>query len=279
MNLTKVFKLLLMISLFSVSSIIATIGPRGFSNASLAQPKSSVIWPLVYVYPETISAEVGKTFNVSVVVCNLRDETIENPQLPGTISPLGNLYGFDIQLSWDPTVLRYVNHIVTIPWNAYKTPIPPSPYAGLLHEPAFAVNNIVDENDAISGALAGTLGFWVYASMLPAPPFNGNGTVCILTFEVSHHGDSDLEFVWVDLVDDRGLPILFDKKDGHFVSAGAQREHDVCVAKLDAGWGASFKLPVIEGENTTVRIAAVNNGLYDEETNVTLYCNLSLIHI
>lgn len=87
-----------------------------------------------------------------------------------------DLYGFDIQISWDTTYLSYLNHNVTVPREDHVWQCTPSPYAGILHKPASeSMNNV---NPA-----AGT--YWVaFTSLAPALSFNNSGTVFTMAFMV-----------------------------------------------------------------------------------------------
>ena len=161
-------------------------------------------YPLVYVCPELVTANVGDYFTVSVVVYNLTDAYAPDPDNPLTTVPLGNLYGFDIQFSWDPTIIQYVNHTVTVTVEDYPDPVPPSPYPGVLHEPIIEVENLVNETGNIPGAVDPRVRAWfAYASMSPAEPYpiSGNGTLFTMTFKVLKKGESPLEIVDCTLAD------------------------------------------------------------------------------
>ena len=71
---------------------------------------------------------MGTTFNVSVRIFNLTNQfystgTVWSPgedlgpysQFGPYNYSLGNMYGFNIQLRWDPTVLTYVRRLVHTP--------------------------------------------------------------------------------------------------------------------------------------------------------------------
>ncbi|MEM3578288.1 MAG: PKD domain-containing protein [Candidatus Bathyarchaeia archaeon] len=93
----------------------------------------------------------GTQFNVTVKIYNVI-----------------NLYGFDLKFRWNTTFLHYVSHFVHIPKDSYLD--------GVLWNPILPLEDIVDTD-------AGT--YWLaYASMAPAPSFNGTGTVFTMTFEV-----------------------------------------------------------------------------------------------
>jgi len=165
-------------------------------------------YPLVYVYPESIRVEVGQNFTISVVVYNLTNTDVQDPENPTQWIPLGNLYGFDIQFSWDPTIIRYINHTVTAPFRNYPNPVPPSPYPGILNEPYMEFKNLVNETGNIPGAADPRVRAWfVYASFTPAEAFNGNGTIFTMTFQAIKKGSSVLEIVDCTLSDINGEPI------------------------------------------------------------------------
>ena len=190
----------------------AVLTNSGVSANSTELPSQ---YPLVYVYPELVTAEVGENITVSVVVYNLTDSLATDPDNPQSKVPLGNLYGFDIQFSWDPTVIKYVNHTVTTPVEKYPSPVPPSPYAGILHgfgapsnESIYEFKNVVNETGNIPGAADPRVRAWfAYSTQLPATPFNGNGTIFTMTFQVLKQGESPLEIVYCILSDNSGKPI------------------------------------------------------------------------
>jgi len=187
-------------------------------------------WPSVYLcngtaysYNETFTGEVGDTITVALVVSNLTDNTVPDPENPTITYPLGNLNGFDVQLSWDPTVLKYMDHTVTVPVEDYPDPVPPSPYAGILHEEAFEIINVIDEDGNIPMSEPGTMAWFSYATMPGAAVFNGNGTLFTMTFNVTKPGSSPLELTNVDLSGE-GATIWIIKRhtfDGLFRTADA----------------------------------------------------------
>ncbi len=178
-------------------------------------------WPSVYVYPETVVADVGDLVNVSIVVFNLTDAKVPDPDNPILQRSLGNLYGFDIQLAWNSTILRYVSHTVTVPLESFPNPIPPSPYPGILHNPIFELVNQIDETASIPGSEPGTMAWVAYAAFPPAAVSNGNGTFLTMTFEVMQNGSSPVRFTGVALSDKDGNPLLFHRFDGEFRTTGA----------------------------------------------------------
>ncbi len=131
------------------------------------------------------------------------------------VEDVSSLLGIDIQFGWNTTYLEYINHTVTIPVENYPSPIPPSPYPGILHEPVWRSTDRVNE--------AGL--YWViYLVRPPFPPFNGSGTVFIMRFRVEHqphidelpadadHVNLTLRFTSTDLCSAQSIPHVV--KDG-----------------------------------------------------------------
>jgi hypothetical protein len=98
-----------------------------------------------------------------------------------TLSNMVNLYGVDIQVGWNTSVIQYVSHTKTIPKTATNH--------GILNSPTVPVHD--DENDTaapggsnIASAAPGT-NYWVAeAAMSPAAPFNGVGNAFLMTFQI-----------------------------------------------------------------------------------------------
>jgi len=140
--------------------------------------------PVIKVEPSLIEYHenaVGKEFTVAIKIVNVT-----------------NLYGFDIKFRWNTTILEYVNHSVHIPLNAYPD--------GVLCNPILSLENTVNQT-------TGTYSI-AYASMVPAPSFNGTGTVFTITFRVKYHpvqpeptANITLEFYSTDLSDNGANPI------------------------------------------------------------------------
>ncbi len=208
--------------LLVLASNIAVIAPTLRVQSTSIQSTLPTKWPSVYVYPETVIANVGDTFTVAVVVFNLTNSYDSDPNNPLVERPLGNLYGFDIQIAWNKAILRYVSHTVTVPVETYPNPVPPSPYAGVLRDPVFKLIEEVDEDANIPGSEPGTM-FWVgYSSMsYPAKVSNGNGTFFIITFNVTSPGSSAIKFTGVALANNDARPLLFHSFDGEFRTEGA----------------------------------------------------------
>jgi len=137
---------------------------------------------VIYVNPPLIEdLAPSQTFTIDVVVANVSD-----------------LYGVDIRFSWDPTILEYVSHTAKIPVEDYPD--------GILHEPGLLIK---DEVDATEGT------YWLaYASMSPAPAFDGTGIAFNMTFHVIDVGRCFLESS--SLSDTLGNPIAHEVQNGYF---------------------------------------------------------------
>ncbi|MDH5448121.1 MAG: cohesin domain-containing protein [Candidatus Bathyarchaeota archaeon] len=140
--------------------------------------------PLVYVDPPSITGlSISETFTIDVIIANIT-----------------NFYGIDLQFGWDPAILEYVSHTMTIPADDYPS--------GILWEPGIKIKDEVN-------ATAGT--YWVaYASMDPAPVFDGTGKVFNMTFKVIGIGTCLLEAYLTYLSDKPGDPINHNKQNGYF---------------------------------------------------------------
>lgn len=134
--------------------------------------------PAVFIYPRNVTAEVGDYVTFSVKVHNLTDNTIELWDTTPKKYSLGNLFGFAINLTWNPLMLEYVNHTVFVPVEEY-------PY-GVLHEP---VTEVLTRVNTTSGYI-----FVSYSSQgIQAEPFNNEGqvnTMFNVTFRVRSGGGS-----------------------------------------------------------------------------------------
>ena len=255
--------------IFLNSSIVGIVGSQ--TETLMTDIELPTDMPLTYVDPENVTAPLGETFTVSVKVFNLTDNfytTGKEWELGGPLPPrdtrynysLGNLYGLDIQFSWDHTLLEYVSHTVTIPVEDHPD--------GLLYEPTMVVKDEVD-------ATAGT--YWLgYVSMSPAEAFNcpdKNGTVFTMTFKVVKEGACDLRLESVDLSSvfmpgvKREIP--------HWVRDGQFRSPVVVtrIVSVDVGAlvGEELYGPVIVGENATVRVVVRNDGAVTDTYNLTFY--------
>jgi hypothetical protein len=123
--------------------------------------------------PSTLTETVIKVEPALIEFGNPAGDPIPIPGTQFTVTVkvynVTNLYGFDLKFRWNTTFLQYVSRSVHVPRDTYLD--------GVLWNP---VLQLTDEVNATAGT------YWIsYASMLPAPSFNGTGTVFTMTFEVT----------------------------------------------------------------------------------------------
>jgi hypothetical protein len=114
--------------------------------------------------PSTTTPAVGESFTVNITVSNVQ-----------------NLYGVDVAVSWNASVLQVLTVDLRLGVESHPD--------GVLHEilPDAEIN--VVENDV--SAEAGTYHV-VATSVNPAPSFSGSGNIAVLTFNVTSMGHSGL---------------------------------------------------------------------------------------
>lgn len=129
---------------------------------------SSLIWKIqaetasgtvVKVEPQISFARVGETFTVNITVTNVE-----------------NLYGVEVTLYWNPSILKLVN--VDVQLDAEDHP------HGVLHKPISTYKNETSQEQG-KYIVAGS-------STAPAPSFNGSGNIVRVTFNVTNVGSSRL---------------------------------------------------------------------------------------
>ncbi|MEM3699758.1 MAG: PKD domain-containing protein [Candidatus Bathyarchaeia archaeon] len=162
-NLWKKLSNCLWISLIISAMLLSNVHVMAGNEYSIQQAPTKV-----RVIPSPIEFKggnaTGQEFDVAVVVENVT-----------------NLYGIDINMTWDITYLEYVSHEFTMPVTDYPNPIPPSPYPGILNGPL--ITTIEDVNPTAGYIRVGK----ATMAQPPPPSFNGNGTVFVVKFRVKYH--------------------------------------------------------------------------------------------
>ena len=185
MNFRTIGILVITFLLFS-NPILVTASFQPNEDVILADPPQTI----VYVDPQNVTASVGEDFTIKVKVANVT-----------------GLYAIDIQFSYDPTLLDYVNRTVKIPVDG--SPAHPD---GILYKPGIKIKDIVD-------AAAGT--YWLsYVSLGTAPVFNGTGIAFEMSFTVLREAACYLHFTST-LLSGKGAPppsIAHEVRDGNFWS-------------------------------------------------------------
>ena len=190
----------------------------------------------VLVDPELTELGIGETFTATVHILNVED-----------------LYGLDVHVGWNTTLLDYINHSITIPVESYPE--------GILHEPIAEFRNEVNQTSGTS---------WIaYTSLNPVMSFSGNGIVVEMTFRTINHGVCNITILSSELVDFDGLAIT------HSITHAIvtiHDFHDIAITDLSVG-----KTIVGEGYCTNVSVSVVNQGTFSENFNITLHANETAI--
>jgi hypothetical protein len=122
--------------------------------------------------PATLTETVIKVEPTLIEFGNPAGDPIPIPGTQFTVTiriyNVTNLYGCDLKFTWNTTFLQYVNHSVYVPRDTYVD--------GVLWNPVIPVADQVNTTE-------GTYEI-AYASLAPAPSFNGTGTIFTMTFEV-----------------------------------------------------------------------------------------------
>jgi hypothetical protein len=108
---------------------------------------------VVEVEPQASSASVGGNFTVNVTVVDVE-----------------NLYGIEVDLSWNASILEPVGIDVRLGWAD-----------GALYSPLYMAENSTQEGE-----------YTLAAASTSATSFNGTGNLVIVTFEVKSSGTSNL---------------------------------------------------------------------------------------
>ncbi len=197
--------------------------------------------PVVYIDPQNASAAPGENFSISVKIFNLSDSFYATDEAwhpgeplgpPGVLYnySLGNLFGLDIRISWDPLILEYLSHTVKVPVEYFPD--------GILHKPIIHVKDEVDPT-------AGTC--WIAeVSQSPAEPFNSpnlNATVFTMTFLVRHHGTCAISLDSIDLAT---LWIMGVRQEIPYWNASGQFQYPVLNPYCPADINYDFKVDIYD---------------------------------
>jgi len=140
--------------------LIATLLTISFIQSAFPQSSSNTT---VAVNPEAISAILDEAITVNITISNVQ-----------------NLYGLDVTLLWNPTVLTVQNIDIRLGVESFPD--------GVLHEATsadiFIQENTVDQENGEYHLVA--------TSVAPAPSFSGSGNIASLTFNVTSIGQSEL---------------------------------------------------------------------------------------
>ncbi|MFB3889221.1 MAG: cohesin domain-containing protein [Candidatus Bathyarchaeia archaeon] len=146
--------------ILAASTLLAILALFCFSQmAESLTPLPTV----VSVEPQASTARVAETLTVNISISNVE-----------------NLYGLDVTLSWNNSILQVLSSVSTLGVESHP--------GGVLHEAAGAPISFVEDT-----ASQETGEYHVVAtSQSPADSFNGTGTIATLTFNVTRVGRSPL---------------------------------------------------------------------------------------
>lgn len=199
---------------------------------------------------------VGRTFKIALVSEDVDD-----------------LYGLDTQVNWTTDYIHCIGHVTTIPAESYPPPNPPSSYGGILHTPVIPVKDVVNESKGIPGAAPMTMAWFAAASMLPAPSFNGNGTIAVFTFEVidqpylPQNATFRISCTSTTLADSQGQPIPHETVILEIPLYGRPSPN------VKVTYAQAYPKVVCYGGTLHVDVNITNEAGYPVATNVTVYAN------
>lgn len=113
----------------------------------------------VSVSPQSSAPSVGQTLTISIQISNVQ-----------------NLYGLDVALNWNPSMLSLLTNQSFVGLETYSN--------GVLYSPTFFVEDSATQQTGEYHL--------VVTSENPASSFNGSGTIATLTFKVTSAGQSSL---------------------------------------------------------------------------------------
>lgn len=190
--------------------------------------------PTVRVVPADVASPdltPSKVFTIAVEIMDVFD-----------------LKGFDIQLSWDTSILNYTSHTVKVPVETYPD--------GVLHRDIIGVQNQVN-------ITFGT--YWAAFATMDGPSFNGTGAAFEIAFTVLDFGECILDIYSSDLANSTAKPIDHTVEDSHF----SNLFNDVAVLNVLPSSPA-----VTIGDTLDITVEVLNNGTSRNETfDVTVYYN------
>jgi hypothetical protein len=204
-------------------------------NDGLTDSKSTYVRTAaeIYVYPSTAETIPGEAFRIDIRIQNVRD-----------------LFGWQMSLSWDASVLDFVN---ATEGNFLK---------GIDDNPTWFIYKIYEDqagNDSI------TIGCTRVGNVLGV---DGSGTLASLIFRTTGPGVTILDLNDTALVDSRPTPFPIEHyaTDGQVISEGTLA-HDVAITYVDI-----YPRQTTPGRVVQIDVRVENQGSATETFNVTAYC-------
>jgi archaellum component FlaG (FlaF/FlaG flagellin family) len=175
---------------------------------------------VIYVEPQTSFGAIAQNFTINIDISNVSD-----------------LYGWEVKLGWNATVLDVVE--------VYEGPFLKSTGDTFF---TYSVNT--------------TAGYIILDCTLLGlvPGVSGNGTLATVKLYVKNIGDSILDLYDTLLIDSYEQTILHTVIDGYYYNSNTS-VHDVSITNLEAS-------------QTTVNVTIKNQGTFTETFNVSTYYTL-----
>lgn len=193
------------ITLITAATGLCLVSPAVGPAAGNSGPYTS--WPRLYVDPPTTTCAVGESFTVSLRIFNLTRAWTVDPTNPNAVVPLGNLYGFDLNFTWDPAILQYVNHTLTVPVEQYPD--------GVLHDMILAVRDHLNSTNGSYRLVMSS-----YSPDSPPHAFNNpdkSSSFFNITFRAKRAGASSLALVPVSRASTPEQPAKLASIDGRLI--------------------------------------------------------------
>jgi hypothetical protein len=149
-----------------------------------------------------------------------------------------NLYGAEVHLTFDPTIVHVVDADPS-------TPVTVQVALGDFPYPDSVAQNLANNT-------TGTIDVAV-AQTLPRPPCNGDGTLCTITFEALQWGTSPVHFVSALLADTNGLVIPSTTSDGEIavLQAGTVVGQVTFQGRAAPNWSCPLSVALFAPGGTT----------------------------
>jgi hypothetical protein len=196
----------------------------------------------------SVSNAILQTATVSVSPSSVTIPVNQNFTINVTLSGVGDLYGWELQLGWNSTILDAVD-------------VSEGPFLRAGGSTFFTYTvNATAGNMIVECTLTG-----------PIPGVSGDGTLATITFYVKNFGECPLDLYDVILLNSLEQSIQCQTVGGYGYFTPA---HDVAVTYVTA-----LPTTVLPGDIVNINVTIKNQGNYEEVLNVTVYANSQVIGV
>ena len=178
-SLRRTMLLMIIASLLGAILLVSLPASRGFAQSTI-----------ILIQPSSSDVDVDDTITVDVRIEDVTD-----------------LYGVDVRLSFDPTLLE-VQDADGNPTNGVQI------QGGSFPAPNFVVKNEADNS-------AGTI-WYAVSQMNPTEPVSGSGVAASITLKGLVEGTSSIAFTYQKIVERDGDPIPATTQDGQITVVGME---------------------------------------------------------